>query len=101
VRLRRLQGYGASRVIVYVERNLGFEAEHHQRALASIPVRWACLDSIFFRYRRVGLCSLDIFSFFTQLTRVSPNRTPPFTATTSTTGTACRPPTPPSTPCAS
>ena len=40
VRLRRLQGYGASRVIVYVERNLGFEAEHHQRALASIPVRW-------------------------------------------------------------
>jgi len=36
-RIRQDQGRKASRVFVYVERNLGFEAEHHKRALEHIP----------------------------------------------------------------
>ena len=35
--IRRQPGFGDSRIIVYVERNLGFEAEHHQRALGDMP----------------------------------------------------------------
>ena len=35
--LRRQPGFSASRVVIYVERNLGFEAEHHKRALQSLP----------------------------------------------------------------
>jgi hypothetical protein len=35
--LRQLPGHSASPVHVYVERNLGFEAEHHKRALDSLP----------------------------------------------------------------
>ena len=35
--LRREPGFANSRVIIYVERNLGFEAEHHKRALDSLP----------------------------------------------------------------
>ena len=35
--LRLIPGKSASPIIVYVERNLGFEAEHHKRALDHIP----------------------------------------------------------------
>ena len=36
--IRQTDGHTNSRVIFYVERNLGFEAEHHRRALApAIP----------------------------------------------------------------
>ena len=35
--IRRLPGFDASRFTIYVERNLGFEAEHHKRALSTIP----------------------------------------------------------------
>ena len=35
--IRQLPGKAASQVTIYVERNLGFEAEHHKRALEHIP----------------------------------------------------------------
>jgi hypothetical protein len=35
--LRQVPGRAASPVIIYVERNLGFEAEHHKRALCELP----------------------------------------------------------------
>ena len=35
--LRREPGFAASRAVIYVERNLGFEAEHHRRALQYLP----------------------------------------------------------------
>ena len=35
--IRSTRGYKGTRVFVYVERNLGFEAEHHRRALSHIP----------------------------------------------------------------
>ena len=34
--LRQIPGKSASPIIIYVERNLGFEAEHHKRALDSL-----------------------------------------------------------------
>jgi hypothetical protein len=40
-RIRECLGYKGSRFWIFVERNLGFEAEHHQRALKDIPGR-AC-----------------------------------------------------------
>ena len=36
-RIRERLGFKGSRVHVFVERNLGFEAEHHQRALKDVP----------------------------------------------------------------
>ena len=36
-RIRLDNGRKTSRVFIFVERNLGFEAEHHKRALQSIP----------------------------------------------------------------
>lgn len=35
--IRSNMGYKGCRVFVYVERNLGFEAEHHRRALSHLP----------------------------------------------------------------
>jgi hypothetical protein len=35
--LRQIPGKSASPIIIYVERNLGFEAEHHKRALDTLP----------------------------------------------------------------
>ena len=35
--IRRLPGFDGSRITIYVERNLGFEAEHHKRALCGLP----------------------------------------------------------------
>ena len=35
--IRQLPGRGATPVTIYVERNLGFESEHHKRALEHIP----------------------------------------------------------------
>ena len=35
--LRQVPGKTASPIIIYVERNLGFEAEHHKRALDTLP----------------------------------------------------------------
>jgi len=37
-RLRDIAMFQHSEIIIMVERNLGFEAEHHQRALAGIPM---------------------------------------------------------------
>ena len=36
-KIRNLTGRRATKVHIFVERNLGFESEHHQRALADIP----------------------------------------------------------------
>ncbi len=36
-RIRQDTGRKAARVFIFVERNLGFEAEHHKRALEHIP----------------------------------------------------------------
>lgn len=36
-RIRRDTGRKACRVFIFVERNLGYEAEHHKRALGDIP----------------------------------------------------------------
>jgi hypothetical protein len=33
--LRNSDGHSASRIFIYVERNLGFEAEHHKRAIGN------------------------------------------------------------------
>ena len=38
MRIREREVFRHSEVVVMVERNLGFEAEHHQRALAGIPL---------------------------------------------------------------
>ena len=35
--LRQIPGKTASPITIYVERNLGFEAEHHKRALEGLP----------------------------------------------------------------
>jgi len=37
-KIRDVVMFQHSEIIIMVERNLGFEAEHHQRALASIPM---------------------------------------------------------------
>ena len=50
--LRQVPGKTASPVIIYVERNLGFEAEHHKRALDSIPGVSFYIDQ---RANRVGV----------------------------------------------
>ena len=36
-KIRSLPGRKATRFTIFVERNLGFEAEHHQRALGQLP----------------------------------------------------------------
>ena len=38
MRIREREVFRHSEIVVMVERNLGFEAEHHQRALAGIPL---------------------------------------------------------------
>lgn len=54
--LRRTPGHAASRVILYVERNLGFEAEHHQRALHTIPNTRFYMDE---QHWRVGILTTN------------------------------------------
>jgi hypothetical protein len=36
-KLRALPGHAGSHIMIFVERNLGFEAHHHKRALAYLP----------------------------------------------------------------
>jgi len=55
-RIRLQNAWGNSRVVVYVERNLGHEAEHHRHALKDIP-------GVFFREdqksQRVGVLTTN------------------------------------------
>jgi len=49
-RLRQHREFQNSEVIIMVERNLGFEAEHHQRALHGIPMTRHRIDHTAKRY---------------------------------------------------
>lgn len=49
-RLRQHRMFQNSEIIVMVERNLGFEAEHHQRALHGIPMTRHRIDHTAKRY---------------------------------------------------
>jgi len=55
--VRLSEGHICSRVFIYVERNLGFEAEHHQRALES-----NIKDCVFYRdmqHDRIGMLTTN------------------------------------------
>jgi hypothetical protein len=54
--LRQHPGRAASPVIIYVERNLGFEAEHHKRALDSVPGVTFYIDQ---KANRVGVLTTE------------------------------------------
>ena len=54
--LRREPGFGQSRAIIYVERNLGFEAEHHRRALQYLPNTTFYVDAA---HDRVGVLTTN------------------------------------------
>ncbi len=54
--LRQIPGKTASPIVVYVERNLGFEAEHHKRALESLPGVQFHLDQ---KANRVGVLTTE------------------------------------------
>jgi len=54
--LRREPGFANSRVIIYVERNLGFEAEHHKRALQFLPNTTFYVDET---HDRVGILTTN------------------------------------------
>jgi hypothetical protein len=54
--LRQIPGRAASPVIIYVERNLGFEAEHHKRALDSVPGTTFYIDQ---KANRVGVLTTE------------------------------------------
>ena len=49
-KIRRQLVFETSEIIIMVERNLGFEAEHHQRALAGIPMTRYRVDHTAQRY---------------------------------------------------
>ena len=54
--IQRLPGFDNSKFIIYVERNLGFEAEHHKRALSGLPnVRFYVDES----HDRVGVLTTN------------------------------------------
>ena len=55
--LRRTPGHANSNVTIYVERNLGFEAEHHQRALKCIHNTKFYLDE---QHGRVGVLTTNV-----------------------------------------
>ena len=50
MRIREREVFRHSEIIVMVERNLGFEAEHHQRALSGIPLTRHRIDHQAQRY---------------------------------------------------
>lgn len=54
--VRALPGYTNSPVIIYVERNLGFEAEHHRRALQCIPNVSFYMDQ---QHNRLGILTTN------------------------------------------
>ena len=54
--LRQLPGKSASPILIYVERNLGFEAEHHKKALDSLPGVSFYMDQ---RANRVGVLTTE------------------------------------------
>ena len=54
--LRQHPGRVASPVIIYVERNLGFEAEHHKRAIDSVPGVTFYIDQ---KANRVGVLTTE------------------------------------------
>ena len=55
-RLREHVDRAGSRVVVYVERNLGFEAEHHKRALDHLPNVTFYVDG---KAQRVGVITTE------------------------------------------
>lgn len=55
--MRGTDGHSASKVCIYVERNLGFEAEHHKRALqTTIP---NCIFYMDDQHDRVGMLTTN------------------------------------------
>ncbi len=54
--IRQIPGRSASPIIVYVERNLGFEAEHHKRALDCLPGVSFFIDQ---KANRVGVLTTE------------------------------------------
>jgi len=54
--LRQHPGRVASPVVIYVERNLGFEAEHHKRALDTVPGVTFYIDQ---KANRVGVLTTE------------------------------------------
>ena len=54
--LRQIPGKSASPIVIYVERNLGFEAEHHKRALDTLPGVSFYLDQ---KANRVGVLTTE------------------------------------------
>ena len=54
--LRQIPGKKISPVTIFVERNLGFEAEHHKRALSDIPGVSFYLDQ---KANRVGVLTTE------------------------------------------
>jgi hypothetical protein len=54
--LRQIPGKSASPITIYVEQNLGFEAEHHKRALESLPGVTFYLDQ---KANRVGVLTTE------------------------------------------
>jgi CHAD domain-containing protein len=66
-KLRETEGHINSKIYIYVERNLGFEAEHHKRALGNvIPNCQFYLDE---QHDRVGILTTnDVKHAMAQLT---------------------------------
>ena len=56
MRIRQDTGRKASRIFIFVERNLGFEAEHHKRALEHIPGVTFYVDQ---KANRVGVLTTE------------------------------------------
>ncbi len=54
--LRMIPGKSASPITIYVERNLGFEAEHHKRALDHLPGVSFYIDQ---KANRVGVLTTE------------------------------------------
>jgi hypothetical protein len=54
--IRQLPGKSISPIVIFVERNLGFEAEHHKRALETIPGVSFYLDQ---KANRVGVLTTE------------------------------------------
>jgi hypothetical protein len=56
MRIRDYAYYRISPVVIYVERNLGFEAEHHQRAMQHLPGVTFYIDE---QANRVGVLTTE------------------------------------------
>ena len=67
LRIRGRDVFALSEIVIMVERNLGFEAEHHQRALSGLPMTRHRVDHQAQRYgvlttEEVGISCLTVSS---------------------------------------